>query len=347
MFSVNSIELQNLGEFEYLKSQDETRTSHYLNGVLLEHLEEKFNFASDAHRFPYARDIEIPYLIDGQKQFLPLKGTRPNFRKRYELGNSGFEPMHRFLIKHSNKEVWLSETDNEYTASPSGVRIASAEEDLKIVFCEFQAGGGAGNGSNLVTHGRGGAAGAYIIIALDLEHSEGKFWKRNSFPITIGGGGLTCDGNNEAGNGGDTGLPWNNGEVTATAYGGNGAIEKQGGICRGYGVSNCEIAKLLYAAMGNSPSESTQIYSSTVTSECAPNGEANKLVYPQRTAVYNGSGEAGGCSVLGNGGQGTDSGKGGDAGHDQWGAGGGGGGYKAFNIFSGGNGCGGYLAIYY
>lgn len=339
---LNNVSLSSI--VELLKVND-TRLSHPMNSKY------GTDYVSTADGYSYSAFATYPYKINGINQSIPLKGTRPNFNKRYEIGNSSTtEDIMKYLIKYSDGSVWVSDGTGlgpEYNQLPSGTKIAEASEDLKVVFLELQGGGGGGCGSNLASKGAGGGGGGYLVVAIQLEHLAGTYWNQNSFPMIIGRGGAGVNGVNPAGSGVDTGLPFNGQGVSCTAYGGDGGYNRDTpGASRGQECIGVPFATQLFAKSGitGSTDASSTPMTATDIGQWAPTGEANTLQYPERRVIAGSSGPScGGSSVLGLGG-GADNNLNSIEG---WGGAGAGRWYTLGQINTGGNGRGGYMAIYY
>ena len=273
--------------------------------------------------------------------FAPI-GTRPNCNLRTSITVAG----QYYIIKFSDKSVRITTSNLNYTDTPTGTIIGTAEEDLKFLILELQGGGGGGSGGGTILAGTGGAGGGYILGLLKLEHSAGANWKQNSIPLQVGAGGAGVRNRNQAGNGQDTGF-YINASLALCASGGNGADGGDPGSHRGIAIAGVDaIFYAFYSLNGNDGRGGGG--SNSIDAGTSPAlGPTSENVYINWPAVSanNGYGGSGGCSRLGGGGDAYSS-----AGHDGGngkGPGAGGGGGSGAPTSTGGNGITGLINIYY
>ena len=288
-------------------------------------------------------EIITDFFTNGNRTNIAAKGTRPNVN----LKLSKTVPGQYYLIKFSDGSVRLSVNDVDYTSTPQGDIIGTAEENLKYLILELQGGGGGGSGGNAFLAGAGGASGGYIICIINVEHNSSDYWKQNSFPLKIGNGGAIRSGRGAGNPGEDTGL-YINASLGLCAAGGNAANAGTAGSARTTFVSGLDdIVKSFVIENGQNGtdggSNSIPAFSSPAL---APDG--NNIISRQGYGpTSSGASGSGGCSHFGAGGGGFSSvGTSGKNGEGP-GAGGGGGDRKNASSTKSGAGISGLINFYY
>lgn len=272
-----------------------------------------------------------------------VKGTRPNVN----LKLSKTIPGQYYLIKFSDGSVRLSVQDVEYTSTPQGDIIGTAEEDLRYVILELQGGGGGGVGGGAFFAGSGGGAGGYIIAIINLEHEAGEGYSKNSLPLQIGSGGAGSSNTKKAGDGTYTGFYYNDSIalIAGQGYGGDGT---GGGGSRASISSGLSFIKTYYVETGGRGKGGyfTTEKSAYTSPALAPENE-NAYISTPYYHTSSGASGPGACSHFGRGGNGiSDVGSNGENGQGP-GAGGGGGDRKNAGSTTGGNGISGLINFYY
>lgn len=303
--------------------------------------------------YPPDRDAENFYKT-GLSYPFSIKGTRPQLHLAYQWEGTEVTESYKYLIKFSDKTVWLCDEDIDYYRNPpssesvNNIKIFDKAQDVKEIILEMQGGGGGGAGGSAMLAGAGGAGGSYLLVKFNLVHdaSPDGFWKRNSIRLHSGGGGKGSWNREGAQRGGDTGIYYNN-SVGLLAVGGYGSSGGGQGSHRNNLVSGIPFSSVIANLVGNDATNASgNTYETIITKEFSYPGELNTLTYPSHSAGA-GYGGSGGCSVLGTGGRAASfGGYNGDNGTG-YGAGGGGGSAKSFSNTKGGDGTLGVLRIYY
>lgn len=272
-----------------------------------------------------------------------IKGTRPNVNLRL----SKTTPGQYYLIKFSDNSVRLSMSDVDYTSTPQGDIIGTAEEDLKFIILEMQGGGGGGVGGSALFAGVGGGAGGYIIAIINLEHEAGNGYKKNSLPLQIGSGGAGSSNRNKASDGTYTGFYYNDSTalIAGQGYGGAGG---DGGGSRASISSGLSFIKSYYIETGGSGKGGySETEKAAYTSPALAPENENAYISTPYYSTSSGASGPGACSHFGRGGNGiSDVGSNGENGQGP-GAGGGGGDRKNAGSTTGGNGISGLINFYY
>lgn len=288
-------------------------------------------------------EIITDFFTNSNRTNIAAKGTRPNVN----LKLSKTVPGQYYLIKFSDGSVRLSINDVDYTSTPQGDIIGTAEENLQYLILELQGGGGGGVGGSAALAGAGGGAGGYIIAIINLVHDGNNNYRTNSIPLKIGKGGNGSSNRNKAEDGEYTGFYISDSLacIAGQGYGGNGG---DGGGSRTSISSGLSFIKTYYIETGGNGKggyEATEKVAYT-SPALAPENESAYISTPYYHTSTGASG-TGACSHFGRGGNGvTGTGAQGEAAQGS-GAGGGGGALKVFSSTTGGKGGDGLINFYY